>query len=423
MLSLALALTAVQAVELTPVQLFEVAARLEATGQEAEAEAAYRALAGNPDIELRTEARFRLANLLVKQERKRDAALLLRQILDEKPDAQRVRLELASLLASLGDLSAARRELRAASAGPLPPEVRLLVERSALALRSVKPFGASLQLGLASDSNINRATRSDTLGTVIGDFTLDEDARETSGTGLRAEGQVYARLPLGRHNLSISAATSANLYREQRFNDVALSLRGGPELTIGPRRLSLALTGARRWFGGDFLSDTAGLAADLLQPLGSRTQTRLSLASARLVRHRNPLEEGWNHGASIQLDRALAPTRAIGASISLGRSDARDPGFSNWTRGINAYGYQEAGPLTLTLSLSANRLTADERLFLYPEKRRETLLRGQVGAVFRKAEIAGFAPQLRLIAERNRSSVEVYDYKRRAVEVGVVRAF
>ncbi|MXI40479.1 tetratricopeptide repeat protein, partial [Escherichia coli] len=131
---------------LTPVQLFDVAARFEAAGQQAEAETAYRALATNPDIELRTEARFRLATLLARQGRKRDAALLLRQILDEKPDAQRVRLELASLLAELGDLSAARLELRAVSAGPLPPEVRLLVERTALALRSVKPFGASLQL-------------------------------------------------------------------------------------------------------------------------------------------------------------------------------------------------------------------------------------------------------------------------------------
>ncbi|NJC04373.1 hypothetical protein GGQ97_000166 [Sphingomonas kaistensis] len=423
MLTLALAIAATQAVELTPVQLFDVAARMEAAGQQAEAETAYRALATNPDIELRTEARFRLASLLAKQGRKRDAALLLRQILDEKPDAQRVRLELTSLLAELGDLSSARRELRAISAGPLPPEVRLLVERSALALRSVKPFGASLQLGLASDSNINRATRSDTLGTVIGDFALNDDARETSGTGLRAEGQVYARLRLGRHNLTISSGTSASLYREEQFNDVALSLRAGPELALGPRRLSLALTGARRWFGGDFLSDQAGLAADVLQPLGPRTQLRLGATTARLARHRNRLEEGWNHGAALQLDRALAPTRAIGASLSLGRTTARDAGFSYWTRGLNLYGYQEAGSLTLTLSLSASRLTADERLFLYPEKRRETLLRGQLGMVLRKAEVAGFAPQLRLVAERNRSSIGIYDYRRHAIEAGVVRAF
>ncbi|GAA4039806.1 hypothetical protein GCM10022281_20840 [Sphingomonas rosea] len=412
-----------QAVQLSPVQLFGLAARLEAEGRSAEVEAAYEALENDPDLEIRTEARFRHAMLLVRLKRLEPAAVLLRRILDDKPDAQRVRLELAAVLAQMGNLDAARAQLRAASAGPLPPEVRLLVERSALALRSVKPFGGSLSLGLAGDSNINRATSSDTLGTIIGDFTLSPDARETSGTGLRAEGQAYVRAPLGRHSVTASIGGSANLYRRSEFNDVNLSARAGPELTLGKRRLSLAANAGRRWFGGDRLNDSAGVSADLLQPLGARTQGRVGLASTRLFHHRNRLEEGWIHGATLSLDQAIGPRGAVGGSASLSRYDARDPGFANWTRGLALYGYREVGRASLTLALSGSRLTADERLFLYPEKRRDTLLRAQLGATFRQLETRGFAPQVKLVAERNKSSIGIYDYRRQAVEFGVVRAF
>jgi len=75
-------------VSLTPVELFAFADRAIAAGDFATAEIAYRALSTNPDLELRTEARFRLAMMLADRlNRHRDAAIELRKILDEKPDA------------------------------------------------------------------------------------------------------------------------------------------------------------------------------------------------------------------------------------------------------------------------------------------------------------------------------------------------
>ena len=124
-----------------------------------------------------------------------------------------------------------------------------------------------------------------------------------------------------------------------------------------------------------------------------------------------------------QLNHALSPTAGIGASLSLHRMAARDPGLSTWMQGGGLYGYKDIGLLPLTLSGHASRLKADERLFIYPEVREDELLRAQLGAVVRKITYRGFAPQIRLVAERNRSSIEVYDYKRRAVEFGLTRAF
>jgi tetratricopeptide (TPR) repeat protein len=178
-------------------QLFEFADAARQRQDFAMAETAYRALANDPDPELRAEARFRLGMMLADDlKRYRDAATQFRAILDDKPDAARVRLELARMQALLGNLDAAHREMRAAQAAGLPPEVERMVRFYANALSASKPLGGSIEVTLAQDSNINRATKSDTLGTVIGDFTLDEDAKARSGVGLALRGQGYARLPL-----------------------------------------------------------------------------------------------------------------------------------------------------------------------------------------------------------------------------------
>ena len=66
-----------------------------------------------------------------------------------------------------------------------------LVRFYANALSAEKPLGASIEVALAPDSNVNRATRADTLSTVIGDFTLSDDAKSSSGLGLALRGQAY----------------------------------------------------------------------------------------------------------------------------------------------------------------------------------------------------------------------------------------
>lgn len=205
--------------QLSASELFAFADAARDAGDFTTAEATYRALASNPDIELRSEARFRLAMMLADRMGKvREAAVELRAILDEKPQAARVRLELARLHAMLGNIGAAEREFRAAEAAGLPADVERMVRFYANALNERKSFGGSLEVALAPDSNINRATRSDTLGTVIGDFTLDEDAKARSGVGLSLRGQTYWREGLAPGTrLLVRFSTNADFYSETRF--------------------------------------------------------------------------------------------------------------------------------------------------------------------------------------------------------------
>ncbi|MGF7146531.1 hypothetical protein FHS96_000140 [Sphingomonas zeicaulis] len=411
--------------DLSAVEVFAFADAARGRGDFASSETAYRALAQDRDVEVRSEARFRLGMMLADDLRRyTDAAIEFRRILDEKPGAARVRLELARMQAMLGNLGAAGRELRAAQATGLPPQVEKLIRFYAQALNARKPIGGSFELAIAPDSNINRATRSNSLGTVIGDFTLDEDARARSGIGLSLRGQGYFRQGIGKTtDLLLRASGNAALYRAGDFNDISLGLDAGPQISSGQDRITISAGPVWRWYGNRPFSVTLGGTASLQHPTGRRSQMRLEGGIGRISNHRNDQQSGTSLSASASLDRAI--TARLGGGIQLYgyREAARDPGYALSTGGAAIYGFREIGRTTLVATLGYSHLEADARLFLYPRRRIEDRYSASLAATLRALHVGSFAPLVRLRWERNRSSIELYDYKRVAAEFGVTSAF
>lgn len=412
-------------VSLTPAELFVFAENARAHGDYVTAEAAYRALGTNPDVEIRTEARFRLALMLADQlHRYSDAAIELRKILDEKPKAARVRLELARMDAMLGRPGAAARELRAAQAAGLPPEVQQVVRFYANALEAQKPLGYSFGVAIAPDTNINRATRSDTLGTIIGDFTLDDNAKAQSGVGLALQGQGYFRTGLDqRTRLLVQVSGQGNLYRQSQFNDVIVALQAGPERISGKDRFNLNGSAAWRWYGGVPFTRTFGASGSWQHPLGTKSQLRLGTGIAREDNLRNDLQDGTSYTASIDYDRAFGATFGGGVQLAAARSVARDPGYSTVSGNANFYLFREFGPVTGVVNLGYGHLEADQRLFLYPRRRIEDRYSAGLALTLRSLRFGQFAPLAKLRYERNKSTIEIYEYSRFSGELGITAAF
>jgi hypothetical protein len=405
-------------------QAFDSAERLIAAGDIAQATAVLTGLTRHRTLEIRSEARFRLAMLLARGGHLTAACLLLRQILDEDPGANRVRLELARLLDLLGDDAGARRALREIQAGGVPPAVALLVDRYSAALRARKATGASIEVAIAPDSNINRATRAPSLGTVFGDLTLDREARETSGVGLALRGQAYARARVSANaNLLGKVAGSVDLYRATKFNDVAIALSAGPELAVGAARWSAELGGVWRWLGDRPLSTTAYVGVGYLRPIGRRSQLRAAGAIGIVDNRLNDRQDGHSYAFSLGYERALSARAGGGVTMSAERQNLNERGYSTTSGQLTVFGYREIGAATVTASFAYARLEADQRLFLYPKRRKENLYRASIGATLRKLTVASFAPLIRVTVERNQSSLTLFDYRRLRMEVGIVRAF
>ena len=405
-------------------ELLAMATRAVLAQQEDLAITMLEALTKDPELAIRNEARFRLAMLAMRHKDWMRAGLYLRAILDEEPTAQRARVELARVQAELGDHEAARRSLREAQAGELPPNVARVVERFSAALRDRNPVGATLQLAIAPDSNVNRATRSDTLGTVIGDFDLDEDAQETSGIGLSVKTEAYYRLQLSSAtSLLARAGFSGNFYRTSRFDDMVGFASLGPEFPFRRGRANLSLGARRRWFGGETYADALTANFDWQGAAGPRAQIRAGLGYARTDNRLNDSQDGDEFSAFASYERALSTRSGVSVTIGGMRQLAKDPAYSLASLQLSATGWREFGSTTLFASASYQHLEADERLAIYPERRREDFARVSLGITNRKIEWQGFSPLVRVAFEKNWSPIEVYSFDRWSGEFGVVRAF
>lgn len=409
---------------LSAAQLFALADQAKSDRREGDALALYAALARNPDADVRAEARFRRGMLLAGMKRYADAAVSFRALLDEKPTAARVRLELARVLALMGDEVAARRAVRQAQAIGLPGDVAATVDQFARALRSARPFGGSVLVALAPDSNINRATQARTLDTVIAPLTLSRDARAQSGIGLNLSGQGYARLPI-TDTLSVlpRASGMGSFYRDGGFNDVSASALIGLEWRHGRDRWSPSIGFTQRWYGGTPYARTRSVTLDWLHPLGRQAQLVVHGGAATSDYVRNTLQDGGLFDVAASYERALSARSGIGMTVSGYRQTARDPGYATISGGVTISSWRDVGRTTVFVDIGASRLEGDARLFLFPDRRREWLAHSSMSATLRRFSVKGFAPTLRLTLEQNRSTVGLYRYRRAAGDVGIVRAF
>ncbi|MBB3035438.1 surface lipoprotein assembly modifier [Alteriqipengyuania lutimaris] len=410
---------------LSPAELFALADDARERGQFKAAENAYRALAQHPQIDLRTEARFRLALMLADDlSRPTDAAVLLRMILDEQPDAARVRVELARMQVMLGNYEAAGRELRAAQAAGVPAEVDRLLRFYTLALESRKPFGANLQVGFAPDSNINRATSEDTLSTIIGDFDLSEDARATSGIGAFARAQGYYRQAAGsRLDILYRLNGQARVYEDGAFNDYALSVQAGPQMRSGSDEITLSAIASQRWFGGKPFLSSYGASMNYRHPMDARTRLTVDLAGNVVDDRLNDLRDNDRVNLAVGVDRAFSARSGGGLRVAADRQMARDPGYSHASGEVQAYLFRELGSVTVVLDSSYSHLEADRRLFLYPRRRIDDRFELGIAGTFRALRVGQFAPTIGVDWEKNTSTVGIYDYQRLSAEVGMSAAF
>jgi hypothetical protein len=411
-------------VVMSPAQLFGFADRARDAGDFATAETAYRSLATNPDPDLRNEARFRLAMMLAyKMHKVREGAELLREILDEKPNTARVRFELARMQAELGHRGAAQRELRAAEAIGLPPDVERMVRFFAASLSARKPYGASFEVAFAPDTNINRATRSETLGTIIGDFNLSDDARAQSGIGLATQGQLWGRLGVSRNvDLLARASGSANLYRHGEFDDDSVALQVGPQIVSGADQANLSVLTVWRWYGQKPYTFSWGADGTFQHPLGKRTGLRLQGSVLRSDDKLNDSRDATRYALATTFERAFSARFGGGLTVSGQREDARDPGYSTTSGGLSGYLFREFGQTTVVANGGFSHLEADKRLFLYPRRRLDNRLTAGLSGTFRALKVHGFAPIVKLEYERNFSTIELYDYRRVAATFGITAA-
>jgi len=404
-------------------QVFALADKLFAAGDLSGAATLLEAVTHDKHADLRAEARFRLATVREKMNDLEGAAGELRALLAEQPGANRARLELARILGRMGKADEAKKELGKAEAIGLPPEVEQNVRRFAGTLKTDRDRGLTVEITAGPDSNINRATGSQFIDTIIAPFELDADARRTSGFGASASANGFIRVPVGGTSLLTHAGMRADLYDKARFNDVQLTADSGPEFQLGDARLRPAAEVERRWYGGHGFSAGYGGDLDFVSTLSETSQLELRLSGVRQTVDRNRDQDGWRSSASAALTHAWAGGAIGQLSLRYGRLDARIKPESLRQWGAGLLMAKQWPKMTLFGEVDYTRTHGIAPIFLFGDTRRDHRWDLTGGAIFTGARLAGFSPVVRLTHSDSRADIVLYDYRRTRLDVGLTRTF
>lgn len=412
--------------KLSAAQVFDFAQQLAEHGDSERAIELLKVVTLDSNADYRAEARVRIARYLTANGDKRGALRWYRELLDEKPNAAAVRIEVALLLASLGEEAAAASELRRAEATGLPAEVSRTIHNANVIFWNRRPFGVDLSVGLAPDTNINSATSSDTV-TLFGlPFQLSNDAKARSGIGLTFDGSMSVRRPTSsRGQLILQAGLGGRIYRDSRFNDVTFSASAGPELPLGSgARLRPALLVGRRIYGTDRLYDFYGLTA--VAQFSSGRNAALTFNSTLTDFSYTPLrhnQSGMAFSVGAAYDRALSARLSLRVGVTAARATAIDPQFATKNLSGDLTFSRDVSHWTVWTRSSYTALKGDANYAFFGVPRDDRIFEADAGLIYRRLSVLGLSPQIKFTYLHATSSLALFRYQRLRSELSVTKSF
>ena len=394
------------------------------------------ARAGGADT---TAVRFMAARALLKMRRYAEAAVILGQLAEARPDVDRLPLDYAAALFALrrdDEAEAVFQNVRRRE--DLPSAVRRNVEGFLELIRARQRWRIDLDVGFWRDDNVNNAPEHETVDVPLfgGVLPITLDERPVRAWVVRTGARLRWREPItasGRTYVETRASVARNTaVGASEHNPTWASLSTGPRVgyvvdIAGRRRSGVvrANVGAeRRWRGGDAYAASlwAGLGVDQ-----AITGVWRAGSFARLWTTRYDGESGdvHPHGRSLGLHvsrRIGTGWLTVGGTLSRERPERQS---LRWKGREASLGYTadfgRDWHMSVRASLIETDFDADHPLFL---KRREDRTR-RLGLTVSHRALAweGYLPEITLSWARTTSTIPLYDRELRILRVGLRRLF
>lgn len=396
----------------------------EAIAAERWAQATALARALSPDLRATPEVRFLEAFLARQRGKPYEAIEIYQGMLDDDAGLVRVRLELADTFREIGDDRAAEYNFRLALSSDPPPEARARIEAMLREISERRRWRYGVSLAISPDSNVNTATDARE-ATIFGlPFELSDEARRVSGTTVTGAVQAERTMPIkGGWRLAVGAAGRFADNEQSRFDDGSLSLRIGPQVFIGRDRWEARAVYDRRWFGGDWLSHTAGAEVGVQRP-SSHALAEASLSAVRLEYDATSVRDAWIYSLGYKRTRFLDANRFWTLSAGASRGQAASESESFWI-GQASVGLYRALPAGFAVyvepSVETRRYDGVDPLF--GARRRDTELALGARLLKRDWRIRGFSPYVAVERSHNESTIALETYDRTKVDFGLTRTF
>lgn len=382
------------------------------------------ALADDPSS---AEALFLMGEIESRQKKFAEAIPYYRKIIVNHPSLVRVRLDLARALFETGDDDAAEYNFHLALAeGNLPDTVIDNVERYLAIIRSRKRFVYSLDLGVAPDTNINKATTSDRV-TLFGlPFALSPQARQQSGVGITGTIDGEYRAPL---QPDLRLRTGATLYglkypSNKAFDDAQARGRIGPQWFFERGDISVLGIASKRWYGEQAYS--VGVGGRLEGQYWLTKQLLLSsyVEGVSTSYDTQKFLNGYYIDQGNFLDYYITPSSFVRGSIGVGYQSAESDVFSNWYYKLGlAYQQEFAYGITVNVAPEVQWWNYQATDPLFGVRRADRQYFAKISLYKRDFTIFGFAPVLSYSYTTNQSNESLFKYNRNQFQLGFTRQF
>ena len=362
-----------------------------------------------------------------------EAITAFRNLLIDRPELVRVRLELARAFFLKREDALARRHFEQVLAGDLPPPVVANVQRFLAEIRARKRWRVYFGAALAPDSNIGAASDERFIQIHIGgvplSFRRDQEQLTTSGVGLSLWTGGEYQHPLGeRVRLRAGGDLSRREYAGSKFDQTNLGMHLGPRW-LADARTDLSLLGSAR---RSLVAGTADYDA-----LGGRFEARRWLtprvsvtgrASWHDRRYREDRHlDGPARDLSLSASWVATPTVRLDGALGYGTERpelARSRNTSRWAR----VGAEVALPRGFGVGASAQLRWTDYEGEWPPhtppgELRADRTRTLSASVHHRRFTLFGFSPQLAVTNETRTTNAQLYDYRKNAAELRFVRQF
>lgn len=319
-------------------QIFAMSDHLTRIGKPEEAIRVLKAITKDNNSDYRAEARVRIARLLLAGGNLKGAAEWYQALLDEKPNAVAARLELAEVLARLGNEISALEQVRRAEASGAPALTTSNIRRAIEYLRSQRGVQFDISIGLAPSTNINRATSSSTVNIFGQDFNLNKEGRAKSGLGVTYSANLVLRNRLpGGPQLTTQFYSTGLLYQARQFDDQTVAVTTGPELNALGLSFRPTVTVGERFYGARNLYDFFGAGGTVVVPQGPKAQFTFNASSIQLQYAANRASQtGQANTLGLAYDRSISSTLIVHIGASWNATGARYSGYRSTAANYDA---------------------------------------------------------------------------------------
>ena len=354
------------------------------------------------------------------------AARELSALLADHPDNDAARFDLGHIYYAADEPRKAADQFRELASSSASLDYRRLARERLDVLKKSRSWVIEGEIGIAPDTNINSATASSDIEIFNLPFRLDQDAQQTSGVGVRVGGNVLKR-PRRTRKLDYEGQISGQYthYFEHGFDYGAISASVGPSLRTGTtERLSLAATHSLQTFGGEVFLTTFGgeMRLDAVEAGGWALST--GLVGKRLNHKMTDNKDGAFLSLRAAALRPLGRGSYVRSEIGVDRVFARARAESYWRPWARlAYARELPGEFSFFVEGSAGYRLSLAQAPAFGAARNEIYASGFLRVSNFRLAWKGYAPYLGLRIVRNWSDIDLYDYERKSIEIGLYKSF